>query len=378
MYRITFSILLFVVFLVQGYSQSADSLATFTNTAKHEIVELGSPKFKKAPKNIILFIADGMGTAQLFGAITANGGSLNIHHMKHIGFTTTQSANNFVTDSGAGGTAIATGQKVNNGAISVNQSNEPLPTILQISSKNGKATGLVATSGITHATPASFIAHQPSRNMYEEIAADFLKTDIDIFIGGGLNHFKNRKDGRDLTVELKNKGYRIYTDLESASVDNKSPMAIFTAEGHNPQFDTRGEMLTQATQKAIEVLSANKNGFFVMIEGSQIDWGGHANSTPYIVGEVLDTDRAIGAALKFAAQNRETLVIVASDHETGGMTINDGSFDALTVTARYTTTDHTAVMVPVFAYGPGAEEFMGIFDNTDLFKKMMKLFGFSK
>ena len=113
-----------------------------------------------------------------------------------------------------------------------------------------------------------------------------------------------------------------------------------------------------------------------MVEGSQIDWGGHDNSTPDIVQELLDMDRALGISLKFAQENRETRVIVTADHETGGMTINGGDFNKGTVTVRYTTSSHTAVMVPVFAFGPGAEMFQGIYNNTDLFKKMKLLFGF--
>lgn len=360
----------------QALAQTADSLAHYTNPKPHKVVELQDRQFGETPKNIILLIGDGMSATQIFAGITVNGGMLNLNHMKHIGFSQTQSADNYITDSAAGGTAIATGQRVNNGVIALDADGQPIPTILQISDKNGKATGLVSTSGITHATPASFIAHQTSRNMYEAIAADFLKTDIDIFIGGGLEHFNQREDGKDLTKDLKDKGYQVFTSLEESAGSSEAPMAIFTAEGHNPDFDGRGEMLTEATRKVIEVLSADPDGFFVMIEGSQIDWGGHDNSTPYIVGEMLDFDRAVGAALKFAAEDGETLVIVTADHETGGMTINGGNFEAHSVTAKYTSTNHTAVMVPTFAYGPGAEAFMGIYDNTDLFVKMMTLFGY--
>jgi alkaline phosphatase len=360
----------------QAYAQAPDSLASYTNPKPHKVVELQDRSFGKTPKNIILLIGDGMSATQIFAGITANGGMLNLNHLKHIGFSQTQSADNYITDSAAGGTAIATGQRVNNGVIALDADGEPIPTILQISDKKGKATGLVSTSGITHATPASFIAHQTSRNMYEAIAADFLKTDIDIFIGGGLEHFNQREDGRDLTKDLNKKGYQVFTSLKESTGATKAPMAIFTAEGHNADYSERGEMLTEATRKVIEVLSADPNGFFVMIEGSQIDWGGHANSTPYIVGEMLDFDRAIGAALEFAAKDGETLVIVTADHETGGMTINGGSFEEHSVTAKYTSTNHTAVMIPTFAYGPGAEAFIGIYDNTDLFVKMMNLFGY--
>ena len=362
--------------LQSGIAQEKDSLTNFTNPGKHQIIQAQQPKFHQKPKNIILFIGDGMGVAQVFAGITANGGALNLNLMKHIGFSQTQSADNYVTDSAAGGTAIACGTRTNNGVIGMDPEGKPIKSILHISEENHKATGLVSTSAITHATPASFIAHQPSRNMYEAIAADFLKTDIDLFIGGGEDHFTERQDNRDLTQELKTKGYSVFSSLKAAEGALKAPMAIFTAGEHNPTYPERGEMLPQATQKAIDVLKQDKNGFFLMVEGSQIDWGGHDNSTPYIVQEVLDMDRALGIALKFAQENRETLVIVTADHETGGMTINGGDFDKGSVTARYTTSSHSAVMVPVFAFGPGAQEFMGIYKNTDLFEKMKQLFGF--
>lgn len=372
---ILISLVLFIG-MVSINAQNKDSLATFTNSAKHEVVSIKQPKFKSKPKNIILFIGDGMGVAQVYAGLVANGGQLNLNHMKHIGFSQTQSSDRFVTDSGAGGTAIATGVRTYNGAIGVDTNKQPVKSILQISDERGKATGLVSTSAITHATPASFIAHQPSRNMYEDIAADFLKTDIDIFIGGGEDHFTKRKDGRNLVEELRAKGYSVFSGLDEAQSVQKSPMAIFVASEHTETYPTRGTMLPVATQKAIDVLKQDKNGFFLMIEGSQIDWGGHANSTPYVVNEMLDMDIAVGKALQFASQNLETLVIVTADHETGGMSINGGNYSTGTVTARYTTTDHSAVMVPVFAFGPGAEEFMGIYNNTDIFLKIKKLFGF--
>lgn len=375
--RITSALLLGLVLSAPLAGQAVDSLASFTNATPHKLVELPAKvAFKKQPKNIILLIGDGMGVAQLHAAQTANGGALNMGLIKHMGLIDTQSADNYITDSAAGGTALATGQRVNNGVIAQDAEGRPIPSILHLSEQHGKATGLVSTSGITHATPASFIAHNISRNNYEAIAADFLKTDIDLFIGGGLEHFTQREDGRDLSRELEEKGYKVFTSLEAADKAQNGPMAIFTAEGHNPVYPERGEMLPKATKKALEVLSAHKTGFFIMIEGSQIDWGGHANSTPYIVQEALDFDRAVGAALEFAAANGETLVIVTADHETGGMTLNGGSDEQHTVKARYTTGDHTAVMVPVFAYGPGAENFMGIYKNTDIFEKMKALFKF--
>ncbi len=331
-------------------------------------------KFKKGdPKNIILLIADGMGVVQLHAGLTANRGRLFIENLKYMGLTKTHSSDNYNTDSAAAGTAISTGTKTYGGAIAVDTNKQPLKTILEEAEEKELATGLVSTSSITHATPASFIAHQESRNMYEEIAADFLKTDIDVFIGGGYNHFTEREDGRNLANELRQKGYTVEQDLNKIKKVKKGKLAGLTAPEHNGRLDERGDMLPVSTKTAINILSNNKKGFFLMVEGSQIDWGGHAGSSNYIVEDMLDFDRTVGVALEFAAKNKETLVIVASDHETGGMTILNGDYENGTLQGEFSTGGHTGVMVPIFAYGPGAKEFLGIMDNTDIYTKMKKL-----
>lgn len=361
----------------QSQTSTTDPKYVFENPAPHTPVVLPDEvEFASSPKNIILLIGDGMGVAQVYSALTANQGQLNLVHMKNVGFSQTQSADNYTTDSAAGGTALATGQRVKNGVVAMDENGNPVKSILYLSEENNKATGLVSTSAITHATPASFIAHQPHREMYEDIAADFVRSGIDIFIGGGRNHFTKRKDGRNLLEELQQLDYKVFNSLEEAASASTAPIAILTAEEHNPSYPERGEMLPEATKKAIEVLSNNENGFFLMIEGSRIDWGGHANNISEVVQETLDFDRAIGVALAFAAENKETLVIVTADHETGGLTIDKGDLSKGKVSAKFSTTDHTAVMVPVFAYGPDAELFGGILKNTDIFNNMVKAFSF--
>lgn len=325
------------------------------------------------PQNVILFIGDGMGVAHLFAGLTANKGNLFIQNCKYIGFAKTASSDRYVTDSAAGATAISTGTKTYNGAIGVGPDKNPIKTILEEASEKGKATGLVSTSSITHATPASFIAHQPSRSQEEDIATDFLKTDIDVFIGGGYDFFAKREDGRNLVNELVRKGYTVERELSKIEAYDGKKLAGLTAPKGNPRVADRGLMLPVSTQTAINVLQKNKNGFFLMVEGSFIDSGGHGNNTVQVVEEVLDLDKAVGKALDFAAKDGNTLVIVTADHETGGMTINDGSFETGMVKGAFTSTGHTGVMVPIFAYGPGASEFIGIMENTDIYTKIKKL-----
>lgn len=381
--NIIFSLLFIVSAIVaqEDYKDKKDEKYEYTVEQRHEVLQFNADdvKFKKRPKNIILFIGDGMGTAQVFAGITANGDELNIQNMTHVGFSKTQSADDYVTDSAAGGTAISTGKKTTNGTIGLDAYGNKITTILEYAERNEKATGLVSTSAITHATPASFIAHQPSRNMYEEIAADFMNTDIDVFIGGGADFFNKRVDGRNLVSELNEKGYRIAYNMDEIKPVTSGKLAVLTAIGHNAGYRDRGDMLTEATTKSIEVLSnADSKGFFLMVEGSQIDWGGHQNNASYVTGEVLDMDKAIGEAMKFAIEDRRTLIIVTADHETGGMTLEEGEMSKGYLKAGFTTGHHTGVMVPVFAIGPGAEEFTGVYDNTEIFEKMYKLFKFKE
>jgi len=341
----------------------------------------GSGDNKKHAKNIILLIGDGMGVSQIYAGMTANHGHLNIEKCQNTGFIKTYSASHYITDSGAGATAMSIGKKTYNGACGVNADSLPEKTILEIAEGQGFSTGLVATSSITHATPASFIAHQKWRSMYEEIAEDFLKTDIDVFIGGGREHFIKRRDSVDLVLKLKEKGYKVHFEMDSVIKVESGKLAGLVADMHLPPYRDssqirRGDMLPDATQSAINILSKNKKGFFLMVEGSQIDWGGHTNITEYIIAEIIDFDRAVGKALDFAEKDGNTLVIITSDHETGGMSINDGNFKDGIVNAGYATTYHTGVMVPVFAYGPGSRKFRGIYENSDIFYKMMMAFGF--
>jgi alkaline phosphatase len=207
---------------------------------------------------------------------------------------------------------------------------------------------------------------------------DFLRTPIDIFIGGGRDHFSKREDGLNLLDSLKNRGYSIEDSING--IDNLTDkIACFTAAIHNPsELDGRGNMLPDAVAASIRFLDSKKTGFFMMAEGSQIDWAAHDNNTDGVVAEVLDFDRAINIALDFAQKDGNTLVIITADHETGGMAVTGGSISEGKVTGAFVTEDHSAEMVPVFAYGPKAELFTGIYENRNIFDKMMQAFGFAK
>lgn len=332
-----------------------------------------SPKVK----NIILLIGDGMGTSQVYAGFIKNKGHLNLERCTHTGFSFTYSASDLITDSGAGGTALACGVKANNRTIGIKADSSIAKSILEYAEEFNKATALIAACAVTHATPASFIAHTSSRHKYEDIAADYLKTDIDVFIGGGLKYFNQRSDSIDLTKVLLANNYELALSLDEVLASKSDKIAGLLYVDHPPKVtEGRNDFLAKAGLKAIEILNKNENGFFMMLEGSQIDWAGHDKDNDYVIAEMIDFDNTVGAILDFAEKDGETLVIITADHETGGYALTGGDLKNGIVSGEFVFDQHTAVMVPVFAYGPGAENFTGMMENTDIFKKMYQLFGF--
>lgn len=327
------------------------------------------------PRNVIFLIGDGMGLPQITGAMYMNNNVSVFERFKNIGFHKSSASDNLVTDSAAGATAMASGVKTYNGAIGVNTRKEPVPTLLEMAEQKQMATGLVASSSITHATPAAFIAHVGSRTEVEAIAVDFLDTPVDLFIGGGMDYFSRRKtDERDLVAELDAKGYAITNfvnqDIQQLDITTDKNIGYFTANGEPLPVTQGRDYLLPATFKAIDFLGERSpNGFFLMIEGSQIDWGGHANDANYVVKEMHEFEKIVAAALDFAARDQSTLVIVTGDHETGGFAVQPGS-KLNDIQVAFTTKSHTALMIPVFAEGPGAEAFRGIYENTAVFDKI--------
>ena len=338
----------------------------------------------KSPKNIILLIGDGMGLTQITAGLYMNSNFLNIERFPIVGLHKNYASDNLVTDSAAGATAFSCGVKTYNGAIGVDSDTIAIETILENASKVGIKTGLVSTSSIVHATPASFAAHRASRNMYEDIALDMSNSGVDLMIGGGKSFFDRRStDSLNLYHELENKGYAVSDYFEQDFQDvNVSEMgdkwAFFTSDKEPLSKDAGRDYLLDASEVAINFLdSVASEGFFLMIEGSQIDWAGHANNFEYLVSEMLEYDNVVKQALDFAEKDGNTLVILTADHETGGLAIQTGSkMDSLV--AAYTSDYHTATMIPVFAYGPGSQEFSGIYENTAIYDKMMSVFNLKK
>lgn len=326
-----------------------------------------------APKNVIIMIGDGMGLTHITAGMIANGNKLHLERCSSVGLIKTYSSDNLITDSAAGATAFASGIKTYNGAIGVDDNQNPVETILEIAAKNNLSTALIASSSITHATPACFFSHQPSRTLDEAIAQDLVNSDVDIFIGGGRDFFTYREDGNNLINDLKVKNFKIYENIESVPNEDQK-VGVFIA-GKQPvsYLNGRRDFLPVATQKTLELLELKNTGFFLMVEGSQIDWFGHSNASDSLITEMIDFDNAIGKVLDYAEKDGETLVIITADHETGGYAIVGGDIATGLVEGKFNTGGHTGTMIPVFAYGPGSENFSGIYENTAIFHKILEL-----
>jgi alkaline phosphatase len=336
------------------------------------------------PTNIILLIGDGMGLSAVSTGFYFGDQPSVFNRFQEIGLQQTSSAKQKVTDSAASGTALATGTKTYNGAIGVDTTKATLVNMTEKVAELGWSTGVVASSTISHATPASFYAHVEQRYMEEEIAAQLLDSKINFFAGGGRDKFNAREDNTDLLLLAAEKGFTIdTTGLPAPGTLNGDQKYGFLLQPGPmpPMLQGRGGFLPEATSLAISHLSKNKKGFFLMVEGSQIDWAGHANDPDYLVAEMLDFEMVIAAALDFAEKDGNTLVVVTADHETGGVAMGPNSKEAdesghpdyATIEPIFATTNHSATLIPVFAFGPSAEQFKGVYQNTEIHNKMVAL-----
>ncbi|MDZ7806802.1 MAG: alkaline phosphatase [Gracilimonas sp.] len=353
-----------------------ETLEVAKETSSKDILPLVEDK---KIKNVILLIGDGTGLAQIASgqiAIAGPDGLLHMQTMPVTGIVKTHSSDNLITDSAAGATAFSCGLKTYNGAIGVTSKQMACTTILELAEENGLSTGLISTSSITHATPASFASHVIQRSMQEEIAEDFLDSGVEVFLGGGVKWFSEdqRSDSLDLMGKFRTEGYEVLlTDKDLSNSSSEKLLGLFADDGLERN---EGEPSSKAmVGKALQVLNKNDNGFFLMVEGSQIDWAGHGNSVEYLNREVQDFDEAVKKVLDFAKEDGETLVVLTADHETGGMTMQRQVAEGDSLEIFWSTDYHTGVPVPLMAYGPHATEFMGWRDNTYVGIKLAELLG---
>lgn len=358
----------------------------------------------EAPKNVIYLIGDGMGFGAVSSLILSEDSVTGFEQAPVIGLSETCSANNYVTDSPAGGTALATGTRTRNGYVGVDPDGNQLKSILRKAQDVGKRTAIVVNTTLTEATPAAFYAGVTSRGMTYDIAKQFTESGVDVAIGAGLDHFINRPDNEDLTATLIGKGYDVYlnweavlnttsdkfvgilplSDVHRREEDNDSvagaaegqevclaaQLAAAESDGEASHLSEPEVYLEKATAKALEVLSRdNKEGFFLMIESAIIDGYGHNNDSEGLVVEMKEFDRTLKQLVTYVNENPGTLLVVTADHETGGAGVNYQGYEVGGTSPLhmiFSTRGHTGTVVPVFAYGTGAEVFGGIMKNSDI------------
>jgi alkaline phosphatase len=351
-------------------------------------------------KNLIFMVPDGMGLADVVAARIYKYGvgndRLALETLKVIGYQSTYSKNSIVTDSAAAASAWACGQKFNNLEISFHaESGEAPETILELAHLKGKSTGLVATSTITHATPAAFGAHVKNRRCENEIARQYImETRVEVMLGGGKARFDSSKNDQcgvsgDFISAAQSKGYEVvYTRDELLKVKNAEKLlGLFSDEAMAPMYkrkddnllDSKEPTLSEMTKAALAILEKNDKGFFLLIEGSQVDWGNHANQMGYQMSEVIEFDNAVRVVLDWVkakpSRENETLIIVIPDHETGGFAINGPygttfSEPGKLIEEGWTTRNHTGVDTIIHSQGPYSQYLGQAIDNTDVFHVM--------
>lgn len=374
------------------------------------VTSCSSAKDEPQVKNVIYLIGDGMGFGAVTSLLLAEDSVTGFEQAPVIGLNETCSANNYVTDSPAGGTALAAGVRTKNGYCGLDPEGNRLTTILHKAQAMGKKTGIVVNTTLTEATPAAFYAGVTSRRMTYEIAEQFTVSGVDVAIGSGLDHFISRPDSLDLTATLIDNGYDVYLNW-SAVLNTPSdkfigilPMADVhrqesgrkeagAAAGHEVCLAARlasasedagasdlsepTVYLQKASAKALDVLSRNSdNGYFLMIESALIDGYGHNNDSEGMIAEMKEFDALLRQLVAYVDQHPETLLVVTADHETGGTWLNYTGYEvggSSPVVMSYSTRGHSGVVVPIFAYGEGAEVFAGVMKNTDIPKKIEQL-----
>ena len=357
-------------------------------------------KIEKKAKNVIVLIGDGMGINQITAYKIAKGGpnySSAFDQFPFTGLVKVHSFDNLITDSAASATAFSSGIKTKNRYLGVDSNGNDVELITEILLRKGFITGLVATSEITHATPAGFAIHNISRYNTDEIAKSMYESKNHIFMGGGKDFFipesegGQREDETNLVDLIKNGD--TYLDSKKALVSfnggaSKRIFGLFAKEGLIRSEDEPSllDMFKFTLDQSKMMAERNGcSGFFIMAEGSQIDWAGHENDFDYQYEEMDEFHDVVGHALEYVKSRDDTLLIVLSDHETGGLLIEmdelrrkPSNSMLLSWNTALEEGTHTGTMIPAFSYGPGAINFTGVIDNTDVFFSLKEAIGINE
>lgn len=325
------------------------------NMPVHEVVQNVPPVTRDKARNVVLMIGDGMGAEQVWCAWMCNHGKLNLEKLPVIGFSRTRSASSVITDSAAGGTAIACGEKTNNGWLGIAPDGKKIVSVMRCLKIAGKQTGLVVTKAVTDATPASFYAHSTDRYKVADITADLVNSGCRVIIGGGT---------------------ALVSPTQIAALRDKGALVRLEGEKDCLPASRRGNFLEKSVSEALTTLEAHPDGFFLLVEGSQIDTAAHARDLNEMVQETLDFDRAVGVVLRWMQSHPDTLLVITADHQTGGLSLLGGDVEKGEVSGSFATHRHSGVAVPIYATGAGAAVFGGIQENTEFKNKILRACGF--
>ena len=343
------------------------TLQYYATPNPYEIVDVVMPPVDNEVRNVILMIGDGMGLEQVSCAWVLNHGKLNLDRFPSIGLSRTWCTNELITDSGAGGTALAAGVKTAYSHVGTAADSTDLASVLVKAQELGKKTGVAVTCHFADATPCDFCCHNEYRYNQDDLIADYVTCGVDYLSGGGLDWFTvNRKDNRDITREMAAAGYTVaLTEEELMAAD--LPVIGILAPDNLPVAMERGDLYRRTVARGLDILSreCGEQGFVMMLEGSCIDDWLHGNDIEKAMEELLDFDRTIGDVLTWAAADGHTLVVVTADHNTGALTLQDGNLEEGRIGVAFGSESHNGIAVPVYAWGPGSDAFTGIRDNAE-------------
>ena len=343
------------------------TLQYYATPNPYEIVDVTMPPVDNEVRNVIIMIGDGMGLEQVSCAWVLNHGKLNLDRFPSIGLSRTWCTNELITDSGAGGTALAAGVKTAYSHVGTAADSTDLASVLVKAKELGKKTGVAVTCHFADATPCDFCCHNEYRYNQDDLIADYVTCGVDYLSGGGLDWFTvKRKDNRDITREMAAAGYTVaLTEEELMAAD--LPVIGILAPDNLPVAMERGDLYRRTVARGLDILSreSGDQGFVMMLEGSCIDDWLHGNDIEKAMGELLDFDRTIGDVLTWAAADGHTLVVVTADHNTGALTLQDGNLEEGRIGVAFGSESHNGIAVPVYAWGPGSDAFTGIRDNAE-------------
>lgn len=324
------------------------------------------------PKNVIIMVANGMGVGQLSAARVANGGTLNLDKFPHMALMSTASAGKLTSDRASAATALACGVTTKNGLSGIDAQGTKALNLFEWAKERNMKTALITMGNLGDPALSSYFAHQKAGALPEANVQALVNADIDFFVGGGMQYFTKRSDNVNLATSLKQKGYRVYKSIKKGSKIKGPKAAVMTSQNNVPPKSAgRGEFFSDSWEAAKNVLPLT-GPYMTVITDPQIEDACIRKNLSQLTQELIDFDKVVGNVMEHARMMGNTLVLVVGDREVGGLTLSENGKGKMS--ASWTVAGPTANMVPLYAYGVGAEAFSGQYANTDVFKRLLELY----